>query len=281
MRSYALVVLDSQDKIVDRYNLDLVTNPTGNGFELDMSVISSDLEDVITKVVQKKNKIIFNVPHVDYSYQKAYSLASWIQKYSTKEYQMALEYNDGVVIRYCDGKVTKLEKTENSYINILQQRLEFTQTTPYYLKVENSITMQQQSLGKTYPFTYPYKYGKETIENNEIVNPYILDIPLIVTISGAIDNPRVILFDENNNNYNVVSFDGISLADGEQLVINSAQRKIYKIDSNGGVTDFVNKVNPAQDTFLRAKRGKSRLYVNMLGTTETFKLVGGWRQYIL
>ena len=30
IRGYALVVMNNQDEIIDRYNLDLVTAPTGN-----------------------------------------------------------------------------------------------------------------------------------------------------------------------------------------------------------------------------------------------------------
>ena len=59
MRSYALVVLDKEDRIIDRYNLDIVANPTENGFKLNLSLISTDIEDIITKVTQQKNIIKF------------------------------------------------------------------------------------------------------------------------------------------------------------------------------------------------------------------------------
>ena len=61
MRSYALVVLDNKDQIIDRYNLTYVTTPTGNGFKLNISTITSDLEDIITKVVQQKEPIKFTI----------------------------------------------------------------------------------------------------------------------------------------------------------------------------------------------------------------------------
>ena len=168
MRKYALVIFDKQDKIIDRYNLDLITNPTGNGFELDLSTVSSDLEDIITKVVQKKNKIKFNLIQHYNSYNKANILANWIQKYSTKDYKMLLEYDDSVLIRYCEGKVTKLDKTELDEYRTLNQSLEFTQTTPFFLKRENEITIQVSSVGKSYPFMYSYCYGSNEIVNNEI-----------------------------------------------------------------------------------------------------------------
>ena len=56
MRKYALVILDNKDEILDRYNFDVTTDPTGNGFELSLYKIEDDVKDIITKVVQKKGK---------------------------------------------------------------------------------------------------------------------------------------------------------------------------------------------------------------------------------
>lgn len=280
MRKYALVVLDRQDKIIDRFNLDIITNPTGNGFKLNLSTISSDIEDIITKVVQAKNIIKFTVQQHNNSYSKSNILASWIQKYSTAKYKMALEYNDNNVIRYCEGKVVSLTKNEKDEYNTLAQDLEFQQTTPYFVKRENTITIQVSSTGKKYPYTYPYSYGSNLVVNNLIENPYILDVPLIITIEGAIDNPTIDLLDEEGNSYNRVKFSNFSLLTGEQLVINSAQRKIYKV-SNGVEIDFRPEVDPQYDTFLRAVNGKSTISINQNDASEGFKLTGGWRQYTL
>lgn len=280
MRKYALVVLDRQDKIIDRFNLDIITNPTGNGFKLNLSTISSDIEDIITKVVQAKNIIKFTIQQHNNSYSKSNILASWIQKYSTAKYKMALEYNDNNVIRYCEGKVVSLGKSEKNEYNILAQDLEFQQTTPYFIKRENTITIQVSNTGKKYPYTYPYSYGSNLVVNNLIENPYILDVPLIITIEGAIDNPTIDLLDEEGNSYNRVKFSNFSLLTGEQLVINSAQRKIYKV-SNGVEIDFRPEVDPQYDTFLRAVNGKSTISINQNDASEGFKLTGGWRQYTL
>ena len=280
IRKYALVILDKQDKIVDRYNLDLVTEPTDNGFSLDLSTISSDIEDIITKVVQKKQVITMNVIQYLNAYNKTNILANWIQKYSTAQYRMCLEYNDTTQTRYCEGKVTSLTKGEKDEYGEIIQKLSFTMTTPYFIKQEQTINIQVSSIGKKYPYTYPYSYGANKVENNEINNVYILDIPLIITIDGAISNPTISLVDENNEIYNTVKFSDFTLAQNEQLVINSAQRKIYKI-SNGIETDMSSETNPSYDTFLRAKNGTSKIIVNTADASTGFKLTGGWRQYTL
>lgn len=281
IRKYALVILDKQEKIIDRYNLDLVTEPSDNGFTLDLSVISSDIEDIITKVVQKKQVITMNVIQYQNAYNKTNILANWIQKYSTAQYKMCLEYNDTTQIKYCEGKVTNLTKGEKDEFGEIIQRLSFTMSTPYFIRQEQTINIQVSNVGKKYPFAYPYSYGMSKVENNEINNIYILDIPLIVTIFGSISNPTISLVDENNDIYNTVKFSGLILDENERIVINSAQRKIYKISANGIETDIVSLTDPSKDTFLRAKSGLSKIIINTSDAGTGFKLTGGWRQYTL
>ncbi len=281
IRSYALVILDNQDKIIARHELPITTSPADNGFKLDLSKVSSDIEDIITKVVQKKMALKFNVLHYQNSYTKASVLSNWVQRYSKTAHRMCLEYNDTVLTKYCEGKVTALSKTEKDEYGVLTQVLEFTPTTPYFIKVENTITIQQSSVGKSYPYRYPYSYGRSLVENNEINNPYIMDIPIIITIDGAIDNPTINLLDESGDEYARVSFSGVTIQQGERLVINSAQRKIYKIGLDGKEIDYVPEVDPSYDTFLRAQSGLSTISVNTVNSGEGFKLTGGWRQYTL
>lgn len=281
IRAYALVILDKQDKIIDRFNLPLVTNPTENGFKLSLSKISSDIEDIITKVVQQKTVKKFNVVQYQNSYEKSSVLSNWIQKYSKTDFRMALEYNDTNLLKYCEGKVTSLDKTEKDEYGVLTQAMEFTPVTPYFLKQENALILKSSNVGRKYPYKYPYMYGMSTVENNEVDNPYLYDIPVIVTLTGSIEHPAVSLADENDESYAKVSFPNIDLAQGEKLVINSAQRKIYKIATNGTETDYVPEVDPQFDTFLRARSGISKLIANTPDAGIGFSLVGGWRQYVL
>ena len=282
MRKFALVILDDLDRVVDidgRYNLDVVTNPTGLGFNLNMSTLTGDIDDVITKVVQAKNKIKFTINQHQNSYTKANSLAFWLQKYSRAEYRMALEYDDGKLVRYCEGRVTSLGKTEQDVFKNLPQEFEFTQTTPFFVKRENTIVIQTSAVGKSYPFKYPFSYGRNEVRNNDIDNPYIFDIPLIVTLEDAIENPKIELYaDGEATPYNTVQIND-TLHDGEKLVINSAQKKIYKIFVNGTKQDYVQYTDPSLDTFLMAKNGHSVIGINLVGSNA--KLTGGWREYRL
>ena len=286
IRGYALVVMDNQDKIIDRYNLELITAPTGNGFQLELSTISTDIEDIITKVVQKKPTINMTVHQVKNGYMQSNVLTNWIQKYSTTDSNMFLEYNDTKTIKYCGGKVTSLTKTEKDEYKDLAQDLTFTMTTPFFTKQSSGIIkIAVSDKGKSYPFKYPYSYGKNIVENTTITNPYILEVPLIVSITGPIVNPIVSLIDENDNIYNIVDFNTTTLTSSERIVINSAIKKIYKVDIDvngneiaGTEVDCRPEVNPEHDTYLLAKRGTSIITLNI---DDTGTLEGTWRQYTL
>lgn len=281
MRSYDLVVLDKTDKIIDKYPLNIVTGSTGNGFELGLDIIESPLENSVTKISHKKGKISFVVNQIGESYQLATLLSRWIQKYSRKEYQMALEYKDGTgIIRYINGYVTRLEKTEKTYRNVLLQRLEFTTTGHFYQRRETPITIKQSEVGKSYPYKYPYNYGDTTATNNVITNDYLEEVPVTIVINGRITNPMVELFDEDGNSYNKVQVN-VDVQQGETLVINSTKRKIYKIDTAGKEVDMVAEVDPEFDTYLYAKVGTSTLNANISSAGTGFKLTGVWRQYEL
>ena len=61
VREYALVIFNQKDEIIDKFNIEVVTNSSGTGFELELSTISNPLEDIITMVSQKKLPIIFTM----------------------------------------------------------------------------------------------------------------------------------------------------------------------------------------------------------------------------
>lgn len=280
IRNYALCAVDNYDDIIDRYVLDVVENPTGNGFKLKLSTINGDVEDIITKVVQAKATKNFNViQHVN-PYVMTSALRSWIQSFSSADYKMLLEYNDTKTTKYCEGKVTALTVTEKDEFGIMTEALEFTMTTPDFFKRENKIVIKPVNYGKKYPYVYPYSYGASSIQNNEIDNIYIADVPLILTINGISENPTITLVDENNKSYNTVKINATIQA-GEKLIINSAQRKIIHIAVDGTEEDYVPNVDPSYDTFLRAKHGKSKIVVNAEAQGTGFEMLGGWRQYTL
>ncbi|MDE7439755.1 MAG: phage tail family protein [Clostridia bacterium] len=279
MRSFAFVAFDIDNSITDRFPLDYVTGLSGLGWKLKLSKLEGDVSDVITKVMQEKQTINLTVNLIGRGYEKFLILTQWLQKYSFPDKRLALEYSDGVNVRYTEGKVTDLKRTEKDEFNNLSCAAQFTPTTPFFSNIENTIRISYSSKGKFYPYKYPYCYGRSVVENNEIDNPYLAEIPVTVTIYGSITNPSVSLLNEDGEEYCTVRFKDFNMTDGQFLIINSVTKKIWFFDGNS-FTDWTAYADPSEDTFLLAQSGKSKVSIN-LDASDTGYLVGAWRQYAL
>ena len=239
--------------------------------------MEGDIVDTLTKVAQEKQSVGMTVNFFRRGYERYLILSQWLQKYSVIDSRMALEYDDGVQVRYMEGRVTNLGKTEIDEYNVLSCEATFTPLTPFFVNVENTIRIRVSAVGKSYPFRYPYSYGKNVVENNRIENSYIADIPITVKITGVISEPTVLLLDENGNEYTRIRFPEVDLAEGQYIIINSATRKIWFFD---GIVlqDYSAGTDPQHDTFLFAQRGISTISVN-LASSDSGELTGSWRQY--
>ncbi len=279
MRSFALVAFDLDNSITDRFALDYVTDISGLGWKLKLSKLESDVTDVITKVVQEKQTINLTINLINRGYEKFLILTQWVQKYSFPDKRLAIEYSDGIKLRYAEGKITDIKKTEKDVYGNLACAAQFTPTTPFFTNIENTIRIEYSAKGKSYPYKYPYCYGRTIVKNSEIDNPYLAEVPVTVTIYGSITHPLIMLLDEDGNVYCRVSFNKLILTDGQYLIINSATKKIWLFDGNK-MTDWTAEADPNYDTFLLAQSGKSTISVN-LNASDTGYLIGAWRQYTL
>ena len=279
MRKFAFVVFDIDNTILDRFSLDLVTELSGLGFKLTLSTVNGDVENILTKVVQEKIDAKMTINFVKNSYQKSNILVQWLQKYSGADARLALEYDDGTKKRYSEGKVVQLDKSEKDEFGDLAQAATFRPLTPFFQNIQNEIKIEMAASGKSYPFRYPYAYGKNQVTNDEINNPYILDIPVTVKISGTVEHPDVQLLDEAGEAYNRVRFPDLTLQEGQYVLINSAARKIWYFDG-ATLVDYSAETDPSFDTFLRAKTGVSKISINF-APSDSGILTGSWRQYSL
>ena len=60
IRKFALVVLDKSDRIIDRYDFDVVTNISGLGYKLKLSTIDTDVENYVTKNCSREKTIEYD-----------------------------------------------------------------------------------------------------------------------------------------------------------------------------------------------------------------------------
>lgn len=249
IRKFALIVFDKSYNIIDRYNLDLVMEISGLGYSLKLSTIQTDVEDYITKVVQQKKPISFTF--LQKGYTAGNSFTQWNEKHINN--LVCLEYSDTKQVLYMRGLITENSKSELDQFKMLPQKITFQPLTPFFEKVENEVYIKVSSKGKSYPFSYPYSYGLNIIENNVITNSYIKEAPLIVEIYGGIENPIIILVDENDTIYNEIRFDDTTLLEGQKIIIDGLEKKIWFDNGSGILEDYFYKINGGYDSYLRAK----------------------------
>ncbi len=267
IRKFALIVFDKSYNIIDRYNLDLVTEISGLGYSLKLSTIQTDVEDYITKVVQQKKPISFT--YLQKGYTAGNSFIRWNEKNINN--LVCLEYSDTKQVLYMRGLITENSKSELDQFKMLPQKLTFQPLTPFFEKVENEIYIKVSSKGKSYPFSYPYSYGLNIIENNSITNSYIKEAPLIVEIYGGIENPIIILVDENDTIYNEIRFDDTTLLEGQKIIIDGLEKKIWFDNGSGILEDYFYKINGGYDSYLRAKPlTTSKISINLQSSDSGF-----------
>lgn len=291
IRKFALVIVDDFDKEIDRFELDYADTPRNLGFELEFTTLESRLTTYFTSAREKKLATTLNLNFLPpNAYEKATKFKAFVQKNINK--RMIFEYNDTTkasVINPCagvknwEGKIQKFGQDELTNFKSLVCPISFLPSTPKYIRKDNVITIRPATKGKSYPFKYPYAYGKSTVENNIINNEYFDEIPLRVHIYGAINNPQISLQDaETNEIYSTVRFENLYVSENEELIIDAIQSKVL-IKRNGQLTsayDYLSK-DASLDSFLYAKANTISKVVITLNPLESGYLKASYRQYTL
>ena len=283
IRKFALVIVDDFDKEIDRFNLDYADTPKNLGFEIEFTTLESRLTTYFTSAREKKLATTLNLNFIrPNAYEKANAFKRFVQKYTNQ--RMVFEYNDTTSeVKNWEGKVQKFGQDELTNFKSLVCPISFLPSTPKYIRKDNVITIRPATKGKSYPFKYPYAYGKSTVENNIINNEYFDEIPLRVHIYGAINNPQISLQDaETNEIYSTVRFENLYVSENEELIIDAIQSKVL-IKRNGQLTsayDYLSK-DASLDSFLYAKANTISKVVITLNPLENGYLKASYRQYTL
>lgn len=282
IRKFALVVVDDFDNEIDRFSLDYADTPKNLGFELEFTTLESRLTTYFTSAREKKIATTLNLnflpPH---AYDRANVFKRFVQRHTND--RMVFEYYDTSEVKNWEGKVQKLGQTELEDWGGLVCPISFIPGTPKYIKRDNTISIQYSSQGKSYPFKYPYCYGKSISENNLINNDYFDEIPLRVTLYGQTSDPQISLQDLSTEEvYSVVRFENLVIAEGEHLIVDAIRSKIllYRGGQYISAYDYVSKQSNL-DSFLYAKGGTSSKLISSLSAQESGYLKASYRQYTL
>lgn len=272
-RNFKLIAyLRITDSLVDEFNLDRVTSPSGIGFKQKVTVQETETVDYVVSQVIKKKSIKLQVSFIEpEAYAQAESFQLWLGKYlDLAKYRLTLQYDNGLNERIVDVYIEDYELI-NLEARVVSIQLTLQPLTPNYLPTRTIVTIVNSTTNKEYPYSYPYQYGGGTLEGNSINNQFIAAVPTIVTFRGKIVDPECSLIDENNNAYTTVKFTGMTLLAGQKLVVDGINQRITFFateDATEGV-DYFNEIDKTEDTFLRVKPGVSTVAVNLDAEEES------------
>lgn len=283
VRKFALVVVDNFDKEIDRFNLDYAETPKNLGFELEFTTLESRLTTYFTSAREKKLPTTLNLNFLPpNAYAKANAFKRFVQKYMNQN--LVFEYNDTTSeIKNWEGKVQKFGQEELLDWGGLTCPISFLPGTPKYIRKDNVITIRNASVGKSYPLSYPYSYGRSVVENNIIDNSYFDEIPLRVSIYGSMSNPQISLQDASTEEvYSTLRFENLTLLENDELIIDALHTKILL--KRAGVYysayDYLAK-GTEFDSFLYARENAVSRLVMDLDPEKSGHVKASYRQYTL
>lgn len=278
MRKFEFQIYDDSQLLIDSYNLSIVTDPTGFGFSQKLDVVKTRTVDyIVDRSLEKKDiklSVHFEEPN---SFQKINRFRAWYANYITKK--MVLKYNDGSEDRYIDVAIKEFNVTEiNTKLNTVPLTLQ--PLSPFYSLKSKQIIASIQTVGKAYPYSYPYAYGGGVLENAIVDNKFFESIPIAVRVIGRVVNPQISLKDENNTIYATVNFSAITVDNNESLLIDAINSRIlfYNANNPNGL-DYYNNVDKSKQTFLFAKPGRSTIIANLDQNEANAKLQITYVQY--
>lgn len=288
-RRFRLIVRDSSWKEITSYTFSSVNEASSNprvyspdgigGFEVSVTVQSGDVLDYVIKQTVKKNDINLNLAFKGGSAVMAIeTFRAWCARYmDASRYRLTLEIttftNEGIggeegVSRRVDVAFKRLSPSQLQG-GIVKAVLTLQAITISYTEEPIDPIMTADISPAAYPHSYPYAYGGGSYgDTAELSNPFMQDVPLIVTFHGHIESPQIALT-QNGTAYATVRFLGLDLPYGSSLTVDAVNGRIYLTDSDGVETDAYDLVDKTQDSFLFARPGTSVAAPNLDPTEAT------------
>ena len=285
-RRFKLLNGNGQEFELTNKNFKVFANdPTGLGFTKTISAMRLGNDNIVTYSLINLDTINFELLFYDDNLaQKYQKYDDFIAFLSSKP--IYLLYQKPNSFDWYRRKVesmslskSEVERDKMLHCEFVMQTLSFWEdNTPNVIV----LTTSEETESKTYPITYPFRYGgEESIANSRLYSKGMLESPLKITIDGTSVNPQYILYDDQQNIYGRGRFNGtfdkvfINAIDSEETI------ELYNsgvlLDNPLAYQDLtVGNANQIMVTFLKLKYGWSNLRF-ILGNNFEGSVMVEWR----
>ena len=262
--------LNQEWELTDKNFKVFAHNPEGLGFSKTFSLIRLGDENLIPYYMINLDIINFELLFYDESrsdkYQKYEDFMSFI---SRKPLKLLYQRPNSFTWYRRSIEIVSLGKTQVEFEDSMLHCPLQMQTLSFWEDNEENVIYidnmeQEETGGKIYPITYPITYGTNSVSNINLISLGMLDSPLEMTITGIVENPQYILYDDNDEIYGRGRFNGTfdkvyvnSKESEEQIELQYNNLILQNPMSYQDLT--VGSPNQTYITFLKLKTGRSKL----------------------
>ncbi len=266
MRRFILHTYDKSKSFDLNGETALAAEPTGLGNKFSLSYKESEKGKHLTNVKpdfeQIQLAIYFNADGSN-GYGNYKSLSLFLAECGTSPF--LFEYNDGVTDKFCEVVSNAMPKTEKNADGIFVETFTFDRQTYWYERVEESFALKKTVAASSFPLHFPFGFAGMVFKNKyKVSNPFFVDAPIIIKISGDIaENIRLYLADMNDKVIAEISL-ATNNADGTEIVIDPTTKKITVTDTESGATrNGYGLTDKTKQSFLYLPQGEYYIGSNM------------------
>ncbi len=266
MRRFILHTYDKSKSFDLNGETALAAEPTGLGNKFSLSYKESEKGKHLTNVKpdfeQIQLAIYFNADGSN-GYGNYKSLSLFLAECGTSPF--LFEYNDGVTDKFCEVVSNAMPKTEKNADGIFVETFTFDRQTYWYERVEESFALKKTVAASSFPLHFPFGFAGMVFKNKyKVSNPFFVDAPIIIKISGDIaENIRLYLADMNDKVIAEISL-ATNNAEGTEIVINPTTKKITVTDTVSGATrNGYGLTDKTKQSFLYLPQGEYYIGSNM------------------
>ena len=249
----------------------LAAEPTGLGNKFSLSYKESEKGKHLTNVKpdfeQIQLAIYFNADGSN-GYGNYKSLSLFLAECGTSPF--LFEYNDGITDKFCEVVSNAMPKTEKNADGIFVETFTFDRQTYWYERVEESFALKKTVAASSFPLHFPFGFAGMVFKNKyKVSNPFFVDAPIIIKISGDIaENIRLYLADMNDKVIAEISL-ATNNAEGTEIVIDPTTKKITVTDTESGATrNGYGLTDKTKQSFLYLPQGEYYIGSNMTGQSK-------------
>lgn len=186
-----------------------------------------------------------------------------------------------ILKRYVNCDLKEITKTELEQFGYLNCSIIITPKSAWLKDVSYEVNLiKSGTIGKRYPYTYPYKYST-TILEAELLNNGDFETPLEIILDGPMANPTLQLIDVNGQVVQSAYFE-IDVNSGEKFIINSNPQslEIYVLNVNNEKVDKTETQDFDKTTYITLPVGEYTLKINDFAENEITGLIKVKEEYL-